>query len=247
VKTLLTIDFDFFVPEDPMWDLGHNESPFFMQHIWYVRSQLMDAMKTNGEEKGFWKKIQDSFKFKTDTVHVSESHLEAFHLTHPLGQIINIDRHHDVWEGHDNMVACDTWGHQAMRLRHVQEMKWIHPSDGGFEINMAGDYMAVAPEEYQKRVEPMTMLEALVRLEGTEIDTVHICRSAAWTPPWLDEAFTEFVAAGPFKEIEQAGDLPVEPRWSEEDFKKAREHKDFVEKTHRDMNEKRQKRLEAAK
>jgi len=229
MKTLLTIDFDFFVPEDQMWDLGHAESPFFMRHIWYTRANLMDQMKTNGEEVGFWDRLRDFLKFKTNTVFVSESHLEAFHLTHPLGQIINIDRHHDVWEGHNNLVACDTWGHQAMRLRHVQEMKWIHPSDGGFEINMAGDYMAVAPPKYRKRIKAMAMLEAGMLLEGTEIDTVHVCRSAAWTPPWLDEAFSKFVAAGPFKEIEQAGDLPVEPRWSEKDFEQAREHKALYE------------------
>lgn len=241
MKTLLTIDFDFFVPEDPMWDMGHSESPFFMNFIWHTRANRMDEMKTNGEEKGFWKRLQDAFKFETDTIHVSESHLEAFHLTPPLGRIINIDRHHDVWEAVGNRVDCATWGLQAMRLRHAEGMTWVHPTDGGFETTMAGDYMEMVPPRYRKRIEPMTLQEAMVRLDGTRIDAVHVCRSAAWTPPWLDGAFSKFVADGPFKKIEQAGALPVEPRWSEKDFEQAREHKALVESFYAEQAKRRTK------
>ena len=228
MKTLLTIDFDFFIPEDPMWDMGHNESPFFMNFIWYTRSNLMDEMKTNGMEKGFWERLQGAFKFETDTVHVSESHLEAFHLTPPLGRIINIDRHHDVWEAVGNRVDCATWGLQAMRLRHAEGMTWVHPTDGGFETTMVEDNLVVVPPKYRKRIEPMTLQEALVRLKGTRIDAVHVCRSAAWTPPWLDGAFDEFLSGSPFPNLAPVGALDIKRRWSEEDFEKAREHKALV-------------------
>ena len=28
---------------------------------------------------------------------------------------------------------------------------------------------------------------------GGRVTTIHLCRSAAWTPPWLDEAWLAFV------------------------------------------------------
>lgn len=228
MKTILTIDFDFFVPEDPLWDLGHNESIFFINHIWQIRANLMDVLKTNGAEKDFWKRLQECFEFKTDTIYLSESHLEAFHLTPPVGQIINIDRHHDVWEAKGNRVQCDTWAFQAMRLRHAQGMKWVHPTDGHF----AGveDYLAVVPEDFRDRVEPMTLDAMLERMKGTRIDTVHVCRSGAWTPPWLDKDFDEFLSSAPMQCVAPVGALDICHRWKEKDFEAAREHQAITEK-----------------
>ena len=53
VKTLLTIDFDMFVPEKPEWDIGHNESRIYLKMLWGTRVYLMDLMKTDGNEVVF--------------------------------------------------------------------------------------------------------------------------------------------------------------------------------------------------
>ena len=36
-RIILTIDFDFFCQEDPMMDMGHRETNFFLNDMWAIR------------------------------------------------------------------------------------------------------------------------------------------------------------------------------------------------------------------
>jgi hypothetical protein len=66
-KTLLTIDWDYFIPEDPFLDFGHNESIFMQNEIWHMRAissniDLIEKIQTNKEEDNFWKFIKNIYK-----------------------------------------------------------------------------------------------------------------------------------------------------------------------------------------
>lgn len=66
---LLTIDWDYFVPEDLMLDLGHRETSFGINTVWKVRAlgfahageAIESKVQTTGEERGFWDKIKAKF------------------------------------------------------------------------------------------------------------------------------------------------------------------------------------------
>jgi hypothetical protein len=57
MKVDLSIDFDFFIKEDPMWDFGHNESILFLNFspLWQIRYADYDLVK----ETDTWKRIGD--------------------------------------------------------------------------------------------------------------------------------------------------------------------------------------------
>ncbi len=54
MRTLITIDWDFHIPEDLFWDLGHRESLFFLSAVWSIRMGLYHRIKPTGTEKQLW-------------------------------------------------------------------------------------------------------------------------------------------------------------------------------------------------
>ena len=208
--SLLSVDFDFFVQEDPMWDLGHIENEFFMDFMWKARPHLFGQMKAEGHE-GFWDRLRASFIFG-DEAFVSESHLEAHNLIKPFKQVILIDAHHDCWEKADPLnITCDSWAFYA-----AKEMKcdiiWVHPS-------WVDPQTMEVPGSVRGKVRTMTLDALLENFSEYKIDTVHICRSGCWIPPWLDQEFIDFVRGG-FPEATTVGRFePMKKRWTDTDIK----------------------------
>ena len=86
-SAMLTIDWDYFVPEDPIHDFGHMENLFFLDQIWWFRVQYIDNIKTSGEELVFWNRLREKNIFPIDQVWVSDSHLPAY----DIADLYNID------------------------------------------------------------------------------------------------------------------------------------------------------------
>jgi hypothetical protein len=57
-RVLVSIDFDFFVPERDIWDLGHREAELFLKAMWMFRGRYMEEMKTN-DVKGTYGGLSD--------------------------------------------------------------------------------------------------------------------------------------------------------------------------------------------
>ena len=97
MKTLLSVDFDFCVPEDPNCDLGHYETEDHLDMMWRARGGLLDTIKTNGEEEGFWASLGGSIDGVRST-YVSDSHMYAYRLLKGIDHIVLVDAHHDCWD-----------------------------------------------------------------------------------------------------------------------------------------------------
>jgi hypothetical protein len=217
MKTLLTIDFDFFVPERPEWDFGHREALIFLNMLWSTRFGYVDKMKTDGNEVGFWDTIDQ--KNIKKPVWVSDSHAYAYSLLYGVSRVVLFDAHHDCWKGDGREgVACDNWLRVWLKGSKKRQAVWVQPEwleDGLYSV----------PDDLKGRLEVVRWKKGMdLGLEGAV--TAHVCRSGCWVPPWLDKAFLGFVGAlaGDLSPVPmQHGDWdPLNERWSAEDFEKVR-------------------------
>lgn len=197
---LLVIDWDFFFPNPWIakkdmtfehlleWDWSHQESRFFIEAIWPIRAipflRRGSLPGTSGEEQGFW----DHFRFSDDArLYVSDSNCYsgiAPIWSSDVKRVVLCDAHHD--SGYNGSakrltvrgeVTCDNWmARYRRKKRFVVYPDWHDTNRDG------------TPEIEVPRLEWSDFDAASV-----EFDRVHVCRSGAWVPPWLDEQFLDFV------------------------------------------------------
>jgi len=216
LKTLLTIDWDYFVPENPEFDLGHAEAPIFLDMMWRGRFGLLDHIRANGAEKGFWDSLGASLNGAGPT-YVSDSHMYAYSLLSGIDHVLLVDAHHDCWQEDslgidqgEGKIYCHNWLRVWLSKGKQRRVTWVRPewSKGGFEV----------PKDLKRRI------SVADKVEG-KIDRVHVCRSGCWTPPWLDGQFIEFVENRKVLSVNLQRELPWNPmaeRWTEEDVQDLR-------------------------
>ena len=108
-KTFLTVDWDFFVPEDGTWDFGHPvRDPSITQMLWVARAQgwaarglnLQTEMVTSGVEKIFWHRMLGRVANMPTgvTLTASDNHDAAYELALQSGakHILSFDAHTDL-------------------------------------------------------------------------------------------------------------------------------------------------------
>lgn len=220
MRTLVTVDFDFFVPEEADWDLGHQENLLFLKMLWGTRGGLIDKMRTTGEEKGFWKLLRGQGRFKR-RMWVSDSHLYAFVVSVGFDRVVSFDAHHDCWESsRKGSVMCDDWLRVWLEEKKGRRATWVRP-------DWLKKGLCELPKDMTGRVDVVHGLKGLdLGLDG--LVSVHVCRSGCWVPPWLDGAFSGFVegfGGGLDKVVKlQDGEWdPMEERWTPKDLQDARE------------------------
>lgn len=202
-NTLLTVDWDFFVPEDMMMDMGHAESKLFIHEMWNIRAaqyvardiDVKTLIKTTGQEKTFWADIAKKCIIGADVpVFISESHLQAYELAtqYDVENILSFDAHADLgYHGFKELentltIDCGNWlGVQAVGEGRRTIIVWpdhTHEKKARFkEILNATDAQITTIKDFLKK-------RQLFRVAA-----IHVCRSGAWTPPWLDDDFETFV------------------------------------------------------
>jgi len=212
MRTVLSVDWDFFVPEKIEWDVGHREALFFLKALWATRLWLYDEMKTDGREGLFWRWVSSWADLSGACLVVSDSHCFAYDVTTEAQRVILVDAHHDCWDAErPGEVACHNWARVWLEQRRNRRMVWVHPGAERIEN-------CPLPDDLNSRVK-LTTMEA-GRLPKVKLGAVHICRSGCWTPPWLDEAFIRFVseienAIGPVMNIQTGDWNPMVKRWSD--------------------------------
>lgn len=238
MRTLVTIDWDFFVPERLEWDMGHSETLLFLKMLWHSRYRYRDEMVTDGNERTFWqsaigKAALDNCK---GPVFVSDSHLFAYDVAKKIraGRVVNIDAHHDCWPVDMTptgpTIGCHNW------LRAYQDLsgcavQWIAPAhshvrdDDHKDLHNGGLSWS------------HSLLAAALLVNSDDEVTIHICRSGCWTPPWLDEQFRQFVkgAHKPVHAMQVRDWHPMKRRWTKQDEANAKrdsETMDAMRKTY---------------
>jgi len=229
----ISIDWDFFIPEDPMWDLGHCETLLHLKLLWQHRGNLIDLMKTTGAEKEFWKALQTWAKYKGQLT-VSESHAFVLddHDVMMSDLIVLFDQHHDCWPLENKReVGCHNWARAWLEADDNRQLIWVMPDWLDAEIpdppKDLPNFKAVHHNQFLPGV-----LEA-------EVTSIHVCRSGCWTPPWLDEQFKQFLVDSGLETLPlQEGDWdPFEPRWSEKDLQAARDFQKQFDEMRNGLNE----------
>lgn len=203
MKTIdLSIDFDFFVREDPMWDFGHSER-MLHQMLWPIRYRTTNLYPETDMErfadflprdtllelshKGL--KFHDPARFQEGEarqmrqIGVADSHsraLEFFQDFEPADQLISLDAHHDLFN--EQEVDCGNWLVHLMDQNTSMKTTVIYP--GWKESELDGEPVRDAR---LLRWEQWSGEPAFIR-------HIFLCRSGAWVPPHHDPQFMELVA-----------------------------------------------------
>lgn len=214
-RVFVSIDWDYFIPEDPMWDLGHRENRLFSGPLWHLRGHLFRKQRTNGREKDFWRKFSLTYPVTPPYLAVSDSHLMVvdhaqLHLSDTL---VLIDQHHDCYTKDvrkNENVDCGTWVAAWLEGDPGRSVHWVVTPGASTDI----------PKRYRRRFSTIT--DSLDGLPVGDLVGLHSCRSSCWTPPWTDGSFDRFLCdSGCNLDHVGARDLadPLKLRWSLKDYR----------------------------
>jgi hypothetical protein len=224
LKTLVTVDWDFFVPENPNWDMGHEENLLFLNFMWKTRAGLFDMIKTTGLEKGFWERT--GLKAKAgDYTYVSDSHLFAYGLLKGIDNVVLVDAHHDCWKEGGKNVYCHNWLRLWLEKNKKNRATWVCPEWAAGNFTLPAD------------MDRVTVVHEMPDVSKMNVRDVHICRSGCWTAPWLDKQFIEFVEDRGGWEVPLQVDAwnPLKERWSQKDFQEMRDQQQKVDEALKGM------------
>lgn len=165
----ITIDWDFFCPENVMWDMQHVESPLYLDFVWMTRGHLVDEYRTDGTEKTFWRWFYEALSGSEgldgvpgfEDVTVGESHATVVkdpELWLDSDTIITFDQHHDCWaipDGHRDeesglaqYVACHTWGRVWLENNPRHKLVWVYPDS----MNLKKSYGPILEPDHESDV-----------------------------------------------------------------------------------------------
>jgi hypothetical protein len=180
---ILSIDFDYFFPNDCWYDWGHNENySIFFESIWKfrvndihlrTRESVLDVFVPTISHD-FWSLITN----KPD-LYIAESHssIWPFIAKYKPATIYSLDAHHDCGYNVLTHIDCSNWG--------------VHALISGSRLHII--YPAWRKEELENAPsqKPTSINYTLPDPQGYDI--VFICRSGCWIPTWTDHFFQEFV------------------------------------------------------
>lgn len=206
MNAFLSIDWDWFVPENPLHDFAHTENSYFLDNVWMARGVAFKEMRTNGLEHGFWDRVSKA-RFNRVPHQISDSHVDVWEnpYLHRVDTLVLVDRHHDAYSLPDkDSFHCGNWVIPWLERKAERRVIWVTPPDViSTHVHNVEDRFDVCPD---------------FDFASLNYTGIHICRSGCWTPPWLDAAFVRFVnAARPHRSIavtRQEWTNPMVPRWT---------------------------------
>ena len=199
-KCLLSIDWDYFIKTPNQKWSSQLESKKTAVDLWYKLyfqasnrgRNIQQFFELAQEATKFWDKLGTIFQLKEGiTAYVSDSHALSFKIAKDKGLnvVYLFDSHADLGYGGLSSlnfeVNCANWLGKLLKEGLVKEANIIY-----------GPYTAEKPEFFKEINQTYNVRYlTLEQLGGRAItvEAVHICRSGAWTPPWYDNQFVDFV------------------------------------------------------
>lgn len=200
-KCLLSIDWDYFIyTKKDNWG-SYIENNRSLIDLWYKRyiqekvwgKDIQKSFQLSSELDTFWKKIKKRFQFVKDIkAYVSDSHALSYNIAkeNNCRVVCLFDSHADLGYGGLSSlnfeVNCSNWLGKLLKDKQIKEANIFY-----------SPYTAEKPEYFK----PMNSIYNVEYYDFNDLDkdikvsAIHICRSGAWTPPWLDKKFTQFVHA----------------------------------------------------
>lgn len=202
-KCLLSIDWDYFIyikKDNKRINGSFLENERSSVDLWYKRyfqeklqgRDILNSFQLAPEVEIFWKKIRECFQFEKDVkVYVSESHALSYDVAknNKCRTVYLFDAHADLGYGGLSSlnfeVNCSNWLGKLFKDKLIDEATIVY-----------SPYTSEKPEYFK----PMNSIYNIKYCDfddlgkNIKISAIHICRSGAWTPPWFDTKFTQFVA-----------------------------------------------------
>ncbi len=189
---ILSIDWDYFIPIKAEWTGSYIENNKYRNYIWYERyfnykQKGEDLEKTVKADtnllRSFVDNVKRRFNIRNAKLYLSDSHKLSYDIAkeNKCKTIYSFDAHTDLGYGGLKSlqfeVNCANWLGKLL-WESIIERAYIILSPYSFERK----------EEFSEinkhfNIEYITMDEIH---DLPEISFIHIARSGAWTPPWLD-------------------------------------------------------------
>lgn len=197
--SLLSIDWDYFIcMQKKNWG-SYTENKRTITDLWYKRYILMKESGTNIQKyfrlsprlDQFWNEIFQIFHLEKDVkVYVSGSHALSYNIARANGieTVYLFDAHADLGYGGlsslDFEVNCANWLGKLLQEKRVRQAKIIYSP---FTAEKPENFRSIN-KRYKVQYPSLSDLNS-----GINVSAVHICRSGAWTPPWFDQKFSQFI------------------------------------------------------
>lgn len=200
-KCLLSIDWDYFIFTQNNWG-SYIENNRSLIDFWYKRylqakargEDLQKAFQLSSVLDEFWTKIKKCFKFVNNIkTYVSDSHALSYKIAkeYNLKAVYLFDSHADLGYGGLSAlnfeVNCSNWLGKLLKEKQIKEAYIFY-----------SPYTTEKPEYFK----PLNSIYKIRYCDFNDLDgqwilvlAIHICRSGAWTPPWLDQKFYQFIDA----------------------------------------------------
>lgn len=200
---LLSIDWDYFIPIKEEWTGSYIENRRNIIGLWYKRyirgeqygENIENYLYVDKEAKEFWENIKKIFLFtKSTPIYISESHKISYKIAKKYNctEVISFDAHSDLGYGGlqslDYEVNCANWLGKLLKEGTIKTAKIIYSK-----------YTMECKEQFEEITNNYDVKFKKFKCDcdnniiKRDICAIHICRSGAWTPPWLDNKFFEFV------------------------------------------------------
>lgn len=200
-NSLLSIDWDYFISTENENISSYVENKRTVIDLWYKRyfqakgrgENIQKYFQLSPEVDIFWRKIKRVFQFSKEMkVYVSDSHALSYDIANKFhcNEVYLFDAHSDLGYGGlsslDFEVNCANWLGQLLKNKKVKKATIVY-----------SPYTKEKPEYFEE-------INNLYHVEYLNIDdlhneiktsAIHICRSGAWSPPWFDKKFINFVNA----------------------------------------------------
>lgn len=197
-KCLLSIDWDYFIhTRNENWG-SYIESKNNIIDMWYKRyiqakargKDIRKWFQISTDIDGFWEKLKEHFIFtKSVTAYISDSHALSYHIAkeHGCNAVYLFDAHADL--GYGGLSSLEFPVHCANWLGKLLKDGWIDEANVIYSPNTVEKEEDFKPinNTFKVRYPGFDDLDT-----GIEVLAVHLCRSGAWTPPWLDDCFFRF-------------------------------------------------------
>lgn len=204
-NVLISIDWDYFMPYIRTWNVSYLENKKNIDKQWYkifIKNKLKGidvtkSMNVGIEIYSFWTKIKKCFRFTDKTIIiVSESHKMSYQIAEEnyCREVYSFDAHSDLgYGGIDSLnyeLNCANWLGKLLKNSLIDRANIIYSS-----------YSAENPEDFKEINQLYNIVYRSWETLGKNISAsiIHICRSGAWTAPWLDDKFFSFIKEAGFK------------------------------------------------
>lgn len=182
--------------------------------IWYKRYFMLKRLGKNLEDlyglsqevKVFWERIKQKFMIKPDVkVYISESHAFSYDVALNTGCTIVylFDAHADLGYGGlrslNFELNCANWLGKLLKDGVIEEANIVYSP---YTLEKPRDFEEIN-DVYDVRY---IVWEGIP--DGIEVAAIHICRSGAWTPPWYDAKFLEFIMDSGLSNLKFIGFTP---------------------------------------